>query len=63
MKNFKKLVDLEINMVDATLLVNDKKIPLKDFMQEMLSNIVLGYINSTKGIPENIKTIKIEINL
>jgi len=63
MKNFKKLVDLEINMVDATLIVNDKKIPLKDFMQEMLSNIILGYINSTKGIPENIKTIKIEINL
>jgi len=63
MKNFKKLVDLEKNMVDATLIVNDKKIPLKDFMQEMLSNIILGYINSTKGIPENIKTIKIEINL
>ena len=63
MKNFKKLVDLEINMVDATLIVNDKKVPLKDFMQEMLSNIILGYINSTKGIPENIKTIKIEINL
>ncbi|MFX1571557.1 MAG: hypothetical protein ACFFB0_02330 [Promethearchaeota archaeon] len=63
MKNFKKLSDLELNMVDATLIVNEQKIPLKDFMQEMLANIILGYLNSTKKVPENIKTIKIEINL
>ncbi|MFX0035198.1 MAG: hypothetical protein ACFE9I_06110 [Candidatus Hermodarchaeota archaeon] len=50
-------------MSDATLIVNERKIPLKDFMQEMLTNIILGYIKSTRGIPENIETIKIEINL
>ena len=50
-------------MVDANLIVNEKKIPLKDFMQEMLANIILGYLNSTKAVPENVKTIKIEINL
>jgi len=50
-------------MVKAILSVNEKKIPLKDFMQEMLSNIILGYLKTTKGVPENIKNIKIEINV
>ncbi len=63
MKNFKKSVDLEINMVNADLIVNEKKIPLKDFMQELLTNIILGYVNSTRGVPENIETINIEITL
>ena len=45
------------------LTVNEKKIPLKDFMQEMLTNIIIGYLNSTKGIPEKLEKIKIEINL
>ena len=40
-----------------------KKIPLKDFMEGMLTNIILGYLKSTKEIPENIENIKIEINL
>ncbi|MFX1419345.1 MAG: hypothetical protein ACFE9N_10535 [Promethearchaeota archaeon] len=50
-------------MLKAILSVNDRKIPLKDFMQEMLANIIQGFLNSTKGVPENIETIKIEINL
>ena len=50
-------------MPTAIISVNDKKIPLKDFMQEMLSNIILGYLKTTKGVPENIQNIKIEINL
>ncbi|MFW9822876.1 MAG: hypothetical protein ACFFE4_08080 [Candidatus Thorarchaeota archaeon] len=50
-------------MLEAKLIVNEEKIPLKDFMQDMLANIVLGYLNSTKGVPENIKTIRIEISL
>jgi len=48
-------------MLKVLLSVNEKKIPLKDFMQEMLSNIILGYLKSTKGTPENIENIKIEI--
>jgi len=50
-------------MSDVKLIVNEKKIPLKDFMQEMLTNIILGYLKSTKGIPETVENIKIEINL
>ncbi len=50
-------------MPDAYLTVNEKKIPLKDFMQEMLINIILGYLKSTKAVPENIETIEIEIKL
>ena len=50
-------------MLKVILEVNEKKIPLKDFMQEMLANIILGYLNSTKKVPENVETIKIEINL
>ncbi|MFX1365407.1 MAG: hypothetical protein ACFFCE_11670 [Promethearchaeota archaeon] len=50
-------------MPKVILEVNEKKIPLKDFMQEMLTNIVLGYLNSTKGVPDDIKDIKININL
>ena len=50
-------------MPKVILSVNEKKIPLKDFMQEMLTNLILGYLKTTKGIPENIENIKIEINL
>ena len=50
-------------MLKAILSVNEKKIPLKDFMQEMLTNIILGYIKTTKGTPEHIEKITIEINL
>ncbi|MFW9772902.1 MAG: hypothetical protein ACFFEO_12160 [Candidatus Thorarchaeota archaeon] len=49
-------------MLEAKLSVNEEKIPLKDFMQDMLGNIVLGYLKSTKGVPENIENVKIEIN-
>jgi len=47
----------------AILEVNEKKIPLKDFMQDMLTNIVQGFLKSTKGVPQNIENIKITINL
>jgi len=50
-------------MVKVLLSVNERKIPLKDFMQEMLSNIIQGYLKTTKGVPENIENIKIEIDL
>ena len=50
-------------MSKALLSVNEKKIPLKEFMQEMLTNIIKGFLNSTKGVPQNIENIKIEITL
>ncbi|MHA2283172.1 MAG: hypothetical protein ACXAC5_20210 [Promethearchaeota archaeon] len=45
------------------LKVNDKEIPLKDFMEGMLTNIVLGYLKSTKGVPDNVEKINIDISL
>lgn len=62
-KIFKISERLEVIMPDVNLVVNEKNIPLKDFMQEMLTNIILGYLKSTKGVPENIKKIKIEVSL
>jgi len=62
-KIFKISERLEVIMPDVNLVVNEKNIPLKYFMQEMLTNIILGYLKSTKGVPENIKKIKIEISL
>ncbi|MHA2400707.1 MAG: hypothetical protein ACXADU_17700 [Promethearchaeota archaeon] len=50
-------------MPEAKLAVNDKKIPLKEFMQEMLTNIILGYLKSTKAVPENIEHITIQITI
>ena len=50
-------------MLKVILTVNEKQIPLKDFMQEMLTNIIQGYLKSTKAVPENIEHIKIEIDL
>ncbi len=50
-------------MTTTNLTVNERKIPLKDFMQEMLANIIIGYLKTTKGVPEDIDKIKIEISL
>jgi hypothetical protein len=50
-------------MPDVKLVVNEKEIPLKDFMEGMLTNIILGYLKSTRGTPEVLENIKIEITL
>ena len=50
-------------MENVNLKINEKEIPLNELMKEMLTNLVLGYLKSAKKIPEEIKTIKIEINL
>ncbi|MFX0077091.1 MAG: hypothetical protein ACFE96_16725 [Candidatus Hermodarchaeota archaeon] len=50
-------------MAEVTLKVNNDKVPLNDFMEDMLKNLLLGYLNSAKGIPEEIKSINVEIKL
>jgi len=50
-------------MSDFNLKVNDEKVPLNDFMEDMLENLILGYLKAAKGIPEDIKSIKIDIEL
>lgn len=50
-------------MTEIILKVNDKEIPLNDFMQSMLTNLMLGYLKSAKEIPDEIKTINLEIKI
>lgn len=50
-------------MTEVKLVVNDKEIPLNDLMREMLTNLLLGYLKSAKNVPEDKKSIKIEIGL
>ena len=50
-------------MTEVKLIINDKEIPLNDLMREMLTNLILGYLKSAKKVPEDKKTIKIEIEL
>ena len=51
-------------MSEETILkVNDKIVPLNDMMESMLKNLILGYLNAAKGLPDDIKKINIEIKL
>jgi len=50
-------------MDSVNLKINEKDIPLNELMETMLTNIILGYLKSAKKIPEEIKQIKIEIEL
>lgn len=50
-------------MPEVNLDVNGEKVPLNDFMEEMLKNLLLGYLNSLKGIPEKLKSINVKIDL
>lgn len=50
-------------MSEVSLKVNDEKVPLNDFMEDMLKNLLIGYLNSAKGIPEEVKTINVKIDL
>ncbi len=50
-------------MTEVVLKVNEKDVPLNDFMEEMITNLLLGYLKTAKEIPEDINSIKIEINL
>ncbi|MGV9198498.1 MAG: hypothetical protein ACOC44_14800 [Promethearchaeia archaeon] len=48
-------------MSEIELKINEKKIPLNDLMEEMLENLLKGYIKSAKGIPDKIETIEVKI--
>lgn len=50
-------------MLNVKLLVNEKEIPLKNIMQSILANIVDGFVTALNYVPEERKTIKIEIKL
>lgn len=48
-------------MTEVTLSVNEKEIPLNEQMQEMLVNLILGYLKSAKKIPDDKKSIEIKV--
>ncbi len=50
-------------MPDINLKVNDEKIPLNNIMENMLKNLLLGYLKAVKGIPEDITSITVKIDL
>lgn len=50
-------------MTEVILKVNEKNIPLNDFMEQMLTNLLLGFLKTAKAIPEDIKNINIEIKI
>ncbi len=45
------------------LRVNDKKIPLKNFVEDILIYPLIGFIKALKGVPEKIEDIEIKIKL
>ena len=57
------LIGIKKIMTDVKLEVNDKDIPLNDLMKDMLSNILQGYLKSAKKLPDDIKSIKVDIQL
>ena len=48
-------------MSDIELQVNGKEIPLNEQMQDMLENILLGYLSSASEIPDPITSINVNI--
>ena len=50
-------------MSNVIIKVNDEKVPLNDFMEEMLKNLLVAYLKAAKGIPEDINSINVEIEL
>lgn len=50
-------------MTEVKLTINETEIPLNELMDNMLTNIILGYLKSAKKVPEEIRNIKIEITL
>ena len=50
-------------MSDIKLFVNNKEIPLNEFIENIIVNVNLGIVASLKKIPEDRKSIKIEIEL
>ncbi len=48
-------------MPEVKLIVNEKKIPLKDVMQSILANIIDGFVSALNDVPEERDSISIKI--
>ncbi len=50
-------------MTEIKLLINEKEIPLNPIMSTILTKINLGFMEALKNLPDDKKTITIEIKL
>jgi len=48
-------------MENVKLEINDKEIPLNEIMSNVISNIVDGFLDALKNLPEVRKKINLEI--
>ncbi len=49
-------------MSEIKIIVNGEEIPLTEFPAEIITQTILGMLKALKGVEENIKDVKIEIN-
>jgi hypothetical protein len=52
-----------IRLKNIELKVNEKEIPLNPIMSNVLTNIITGFIDALKKIPEDRRKIQVEISL
>jgi len=50
-------------MEDVKLEINDKEIELNEIMSNVISNVVNGFLDALRDIPEKRNSIKIEIKI
>ena len=49
-------------MKDIKMHINDEEIPLNPIMSKVLSNMITGFIEALKGVPDEKKKINVEIS-
>ncbi len=47
--------------MDAALFVDEKEIPLNEFVNKILSGMVVGAVTSLRGIKEDWKKVRVEV--
>ena len=50
-------------LVDIKLFINEEETSLNPIMSKVLNNMIVGFIDVLKDIPEEKKQIKVEISL
>jgi len=57
-KSFNDCLTLHDNV---KIVVNNVEIPLNEFVKKLCSNIILGLLRSLKGVPEDVRHVRIEL--
>ncbi len=56
-----QLTEVMVKTVATKLKVDDREIPLNEFVEKIMEGIIVGGVTSLRGIRENWKKIEIEI--